>query len=216
MKIRLSQRNLLSLLHKLEMPGSVRTIIKATDDGEEVLIEAVTDEECYAGRDPGPMHPETEIFVSLLARALKIVRRQIEGEPPNEPTQAHELRAKSLGMLRSQMASLKRMVQAEAIDDLPAAMMAVHYALMELNLETAVKTGELPDPIQVLHDLFEAGDLEDHFYAVREREGQGWEGPRMKRWGQACDEAWQLLRGYVPCPTSTKPSVPKSSSDSTT
>ena len=82
MKIRLSQRNLLSLLHKLEMPGSVRTIIKATDDGEEVLIEAVTDEECYAGRDPGPMHPETEIFVSLLARALKIVRRQVEGESP--------------------------------------------------------------------------------------------------------------------------------------
>jgi hypothetical protein len=114
------------------------------------------------------------------------------------------------------MASLKRMVQAEAIDDLPAALMAAHYALMELNLETAVKTGELPDPIQVLHDLFDAGDLEDHFYAVREREGQGWEGPRMKRWGQACDEARQLLRGYVPCPTSTKPSVPKSSSDSTT
>ena len=55
--------------------------------------------------------------------------------------------------------------------------MAAHYALMELNLETAVETGELPDPIQVLQDLFEAGDLEDHFYAVREREGQGWEGP---------------------------------------
>ena len=78
-------------------------------------------------------------------------------------------------MLRSQVESLRRMVQAEAIDDLPAAMMAANYALMELNLETA-RHRELPDPIQVLRDLFEAGDLEDHFYAVREREGQGWEG----------------------------------------
>ena len=114
-------------------------------------------------------------------------------EPPTEPTQAHELRAKSLAMLRSRISSLKRMVQAEAIDDLPAAMMAAHYALMELNLETAQRTGELPDPIRVLHDLFEAGDLEDHFYAIREREGQGWEGPRMVKWGKACGAARKLM-----------------------
>ena len=116
-----------------------------------------------------------------------------EDAPPVEPVQAHELRDKSLAMLRSRMGSLKRMVQAEAIDDLPAAMMAAHYALMELNLETAQRTGELPDPIRVLHDLFEAGDLEDHFYAIREREGQGWEGPRMVKWGKACEAARKLM-----------------------
>ena len=116
-----------------------------------------------------------------------------EDAPPAEPVQAHELRAKSLAMLRSRMGSLKQMVRAEAIDDLPAALMAAHYALMELNLETAVKTGELPDPIQVLHDLFEAGDLEDHFYAIREREGQGWEGPCMVKWGKACEAARKLM-----------------------
>jgi len=33
----------------------------------------------------------------------------------------------------------------------------------------------------VLHELFEAGDLKNHFYATREREELGWEGPRMKR-----------------------------------
>ena len=119
-----------------------------------------------------------------------------EDAPPAEPVQAHELRDKSLAMLRSRMGSLKRMVRAEAIDDLPAALMSAHYALMELNLETAVKTGELPDPIQVLHDLFEAGDLEDHFYAVREREGLGWEGPRMRRWGRACEQARELLKNH--------------------
>lgn len=53
--------------------------------------------------------------------------------------------------------------------------------------------GELPDPIQVLHDLFEAGHLGDHFYTVRENEGEGWEGPRMKRWDTACKQARQLL-----------------------
>jgi hypothetical protein len=113
--------------------------------------------------------------------------------PPAEPIQAHVLRAKSLAMLRSQMANLKRMVQTETIDDRPAAMMAAHYALMELNLETAIRAGELPDPIQVLRDLFEAGGLEDHFYDIREREGQGWEGPRMVKWGKACEAARRLM-----------------------
>ena len=55
-----------------------------------------------------------------------------------------------------------------------------------------------PNPIRVLHDLFEAGGLEDHFYAVRDREGKGWEGPRMLQWGKACEEARQLLKGFKP------------------
>jgi len=53
---------------------------------------------------------------------------------------------------------------------------------------------DLPDPIQVLRDLFEAGGLEDHFYAVRESEGEGWEGPRMVKWGNACEAAKKLMK----------------------
>ena len=126
---------------------------------------------------------------------VRIIKSPADEEPEIAPVQAHELRAKSLAMLRSQMGNLRRIVQNEAIDDMPAAMMAAHYALMELNLETAQRTGELPDPIQVLRDLFEAGSLEDHFYAIRESEGEGWNGPRMLKWGKACEAARQLLNG---------------------
>lgn len=130
---------------------------------------------------------------TAIGKVRIIVKPPADEEEESEPIQAHEFRARSLAMLRSQMGSLRRMVQAEAIDDMPAAMMACHYALMELNLETAERTGELPDPIQVFRDLFEAGNLEDHFYAVREREGQGWEGPRMVKWGKACEAARKLM-----------------------
>ena len=144
------------------------------------------------------MHGDGE-KVTCFGKVRIIVKPPADDEEPEaEPVQAHELRAKSLAMLRSQIGNLRRMVQNETIDDMPAAMMAAHYALMELSLETAAKTRELPDPIQVLHDLFEAGDLEDHFYAIRENEGKGWEGPRMLRWGEACQKARQLLKNYRP------------------
>ena len=51
-----------------------------------------------------------------------------------------------------------------------------------------------PDPVQVLHDLFEAGDLDYHFYDIHEREGQGWEGPRIVKWGKACADARRLMQ----------------------
>jgi len=73
-EITLSRRNLLSLLHKLEMPGSARTIVKYSEDGEEVYVIAETDEIVYADRPPGNMHPETEQFVQDMYAALEIVR----------------------------------------------------------------------------------------------------------------------------------------------
>jgi len=83
MQVKLSRRNLLSLLHKLEMPGSRRTIIKQIDlnspvgtEADEIAVVAVTDEECYAGRDPGAMQPETEQFVTDLTEALELVRQR--------------------------------------------------------------------------------------------------------------------------------------------
>jgi len=51
-----------------------------------------------------------------------------------------------------------------------------------------------PDPIQVLHDLFEAGHLDGHHYDIRESEGKGWYGPRMVKWGEACAQARELLK----------------------
>jgi hypothetical protein len=64
------------------MANSARVIVKWSekdeDQGEpqrEVYINAVTDEELYVGRDPGPMHPDTEQFVKDMEAALAIVRQ---------------------------------------------------------------------------------------------------------------------------------------------
>jgi len=69
-EVTLSRRNLLSLLHKLEMRGSACTIIKSGG----IVVHCQSDEECYAGREPGPMHPDTEEFVREMGAALKIIR----------------------------------------------------------------------------------------------------------------------------------------------
>lgn len=53
---------------------------------------------------------------------------------------------------------------------------------------------EIPDPLQVLRDLFDAGHLEDHFYHVRDSEGLGWDGPRLRKWGNAVTRAQKLLK----------------------
>jgi len=72
-RIVLSRRNLLSLLHKLEMKDSARTIIKYTDSDEPLLVSSMDDNEYY-DRAPGQMHPETEAFVEDMMCALEIVR----------------------------------------------------------------------------------------------------------------------------------------------
>ena len=76
-EVKLSRRNLLSLLHKLEMPSSHCMIAKP----EGFVIEAEPDEVHYAGRaeGPGPMHPDTEAFVRDMEAALEIVRGQKAG-----------------------------------------------------------------------------------------------------------------------------------------
>jgi hypothetical protein len=62
----------------------------------------------------------------------------------------------------------------------------------------------LPDPVQVLRDLFEAGNLDDHFYHIRETEGKGWDGPRMIRWGLACEAAQRLMNADTCHPNQEK------------
>jgi len=71
MQIILSRRNLLAMLHKLEMPGSSRTIVKPVLGGN-VCISVETDKEHYEDRKRGPglMHPETEAFISEVGAIL--------------------------------------------------------------------------------------------------------------------------------------------------
>lgn len=68
-EVALSRRNLLSLLHKLDMPGSLRTL--ETDGsvpvGWRLRVRAEDDAEHYQPRGwppPGIMHPATEAFLA--------------------------------------------------------------------------------------------------------------------------------------------------------
>ena len=70
--VTLSRRNLLTLLHKLDMPGSMRMLANRDSyiDGNAVtslllLLRAEDDPEHYATRvsPPGPVHPVTEAFI---------------------------------------------------------------------------------------------------------------------------------------------------------
>lgn len=66
-RVVLSRRNLLSLLHKLDMEGSARTLVKHGCERHAVLVvQCEDDAEHYASRPeggPGPMHPLTEAYV---------------------------------------------------------------------------------------------------------------------------------------------------------
>lgn len=72
--VTLSRRNLLALLHKLDMPNSSQAISnreifvngeRPDYDDYTFLIRSESDEEHYANREAGPgvMHPTTERFV---------------------------------------------------------------------------------------------------------------------------------------------------------
>jgi hypothetical protein len=79
----------------------------------------------------------------------------------------------------------------------PAGPTDANWTLTEGDLQGAIASLEaiiaLPNPLEVLREMIDAGGLCDHFYDIREREGEGWEGPRMQRWGKACDDARKLL-----------------------
>lgn len=67
----LSERNILSLLHKLGKEGSARTIVK---EGEEwdLMVSVERDEEHYReGESPGFMTPDTEEFIRLYREERK-------------------------------------------------------------------------------------------------------------------------------------------------
>lgn len=60
-----SRRNVLALLHKLDMEGSARTLVKDDPTGR-LILQVEDDQEHYATRPegaPGEMHPATETFI---------------------------------------------------------------------------------------------------------------------------------------------------------
>lgn len=60
----LSERNLLSLLHKAGWEGSHRTLTKRERvDGPMLIVTVEPDADHYADREPGVMHSETERFI---------------------------------------------------------------------------------------------------------------------------------------------------------
>lgn len=69
----LSRRNILALLHKLDMKDSERTIAKAVEDTTElenhlarwgtIVVKCEDDDEHCSGKEFGRMHPETEAFI---------------------------------------------------------------------------------------------------------------------------------------------------------
>lgn len=64
-EIVLSRRNLLALLHKLDMEGSARTLTGYDTTGcVPIVVRCENDAEHYVGREPGPMHSATEAFIA--------------------------------------------------------------------------------------------------------------------------------------------------------
>jgi hypothetical protein len=60
-EVTLSVRNLRALLSKVEEMGdSACTLFCTTEEGWRLVVRAEADEQHYAGREPGPMHPVTE------------------------------------------------------------------------------------------------------------------------------------------------------------
>ena len=74
-EVTLSRRNLLALLHKLEMPGSARTLMTDYDcpDGWVLAVRSEPDDEHYGQRlaPPGPLHPASKVLVSVSGNKLR-------------------------------------------------------------------------------------------------------------------------------------------------
>jgi len=61
--VTLSERNLRTLLYKLTVPGSERTIVTTTEGGKTLYVKAECDSDHYLDHEPGPMSDDTEEFL---------------------------------------------------------------------------------------------------------------------------------------------------------
>jgi hypothetical protein len=84
-EVTLSRRNLLALLHKLEMSGSARTLVSEDcPEGLVLVVRSEEDDEHYGARSlpPGPLHPSTEAFINSLKPPEELL--PTEDEDPDE------------------------------------------------------------------------------------------------------------------------------------
>ena len=66
----LSERNLLALLAKVNDPASFRTLTRFSDDGSMLfVVRAEPNEAHYGGREPGAVHPRTEVLMAQMKGA---------------------------------------------------------------------------------------------------------------------------------------------------
>jgi hypothetical protein len=61
-EVRLSKRNLLALLDKVDDPGSLTTLVRRTKAGL-LIVKAEPDAEHYGDREPGPMSERSEAAI---------------------------------------------------------------------------------------------------------------------------------------------------------
>ncbi len=166
----LSRRNLLSLLHKVEMPGSFCTIVKP--DG--TAIKAEPDEVHYANRvgGPGTMHPDTEQFVADLEEALKIVRRKRAA--PIDPT---------VGKAIEDCANASRAKEAPGpvitvtnpnpvLPDMPVAFTSIHRRAEDVAWPTCQSAAELVQDAKV-PSAGEHGEKLLHYNRLARKPSQG-------------------------------------------
>lgn len=59
-RVTLSRRNLQALLLKLDEPESARTLVRTTEEGHLLVVTGESDEDHYAEREAGRMHPREE------------------------------------------------------------------------------------------------------------------------------------------------------------
>lgn len=61
--VRLSERNLRTLLTKLRDPESARTLVRRFPDGSTLVLKAELDTDHYGEREPGDVHPRHEALL---------------------------------------------------------------------------------------------------------------------------------------------------------
>ena len=68
------------------------------------------------------------------------------------------------------------------------------------NIPVEIETYDIDDgqeALKVLATLESILPLGDMIYQVRDSEGLGWDGPKVKAWGAACDRAERLVKPLI-------------------
>lgn len=83
----LSKRNLLALLHKVDLPEgqSHRTLMRDTEEGT-IIVTAEPDADHYTNRTPGEVTPDTQDFINRYAADQAV----LEGQEVEQPSSSRQ------------------------------------------------------------------------------------------------------------------------------